>query len=105
MAKDNAVHAFRLSPGADLRLSIDDFVKLNDIEAGWIACCMGSLTTYCIRFSNQPTGTGSKGYFEILSCNGAVSLHGSHLNISIADAKRKNDWRPPYARLYNLYNW
>lgn len=76
-------------PGADLRLSIENFLKENKIEAGWMACCIGSLTNYSIRFANQPEAANGNGYFEILNCSGTVSIHGSHLHLSIADSEGK----------------
>lgn len=47
------IHTFRLLPGQDLKQSIDSFVRLNHIQAGWIATCEGSLTEYQIRLANQ----------------------------------------------------
>ncbi len=86
MANKNFNHVFRLLPGADLRLSIEDFVSENKIEAGWMACCIGSFITYSIRFANQPGAANGNGYFEILNCSGTVSINGIHLHICIADS-------------------
>ncbi|RYF84749.1 MAG: DNA-binding protein, partial [Chitinophagaceae bacterium] len=79
-------HAVRLKPGADLRKEIEDYVKKNNIKAGWIATCAGSLTTYNIRFANQPDGVKDSGHFEIVSLTGTASVNGSHLHISISDS-------------------
>ncbi len=78
-------HAFRLNPGDDLKKEIDAFVLKNKIQAGWIACCVGSLVQYHIRFANQSDGVKSSGHFEILTLSGTVSLSGLHLHICIAD--------------------
>jgi predicted DNA-binding protein with PD1-like motif len=78
-------HPLRLKPGADLRKEITAFVKANDIRAGWIASCAGSLTQYNIRFANQPDGSKGEGHFEIVSLTGTVSVNGSHLHISVSD--------------------
>ena len=80
-------YVLRLLPGNDLRLSIENFVKENKIEAGWIVTCVGSLTTYSIRFANQNKPKTSDGFFEIVSLSGTVSVNGCHLHISIADDK------------------
>ena len=80
------VHAFRLKPGQDLRIAIDTYVKENNITAGWISTCAGSLTNYNIRFANQETGTIGNGYFEIVSLTGTLSVNGSHIHISISDS-------------------
>ena len=82
-------HAFRLTPGQDLKKSIDSFVKANRIEAGWISCGVGSLTNYNIRFANQPSGSKGSGHFEIVSLIGTVSTNGSHVHISISDSTGK----------------
>ena len=79
-------HAFRLTPGQDLKVEIEAYVKANRIEAGWIATGVGSLTNYHIRFANQANGTKGTGYFEITSLIGTVSVNGSHLHICISDS-------------------
>jgi len=78
-------HAFRLRPGEDLKNEIAAFVKTKKIEAGYIACAVGSLTDYNIRFANQNAGRKASGHFEILSLQGTVSIHGLHLHLCIAD--------------------
>jgi hypothetical protein len=81
--------AFRLKPGQDLRKGIDSIVTSEKIEAGWIATCVGSLTTYNIRFANQPNGSSDSGHFEIVCLTGTVSTHGSHIHISVSDSTGK----------------
>jgi predicted DNA-binding protein with PD1-like motif len=82
-------YTFRLFPGADLRNSIQSFVKEGNIQAGWIVSCAGSLTRYSIRFANQKGATKDTGHFEIVSLTGTVSANGSHLHISISDSAGK----------------
>ena len=82
-------HAIRLKPGQDLRKEIQQLVSEKQIKAGWISTGVGSLEVYNIRFANQPVGTGGKGYFEIVSLTGTVSLNGSHIHISISDSTGK----------------
>ncbi|GAA4318868.1 PPC domain-containing DNA-binding protein [Flaviaesturariibacter amylovorans] len=79
-------HAFRLKPGADLRKELQAYADRAGIEAGWIATCAGSLTSYNIRFANQPDGSRGDGHFEIVSLSGTVSKNGSHIHLSIADS-------------------
>jgi predicted DNA-binding protein with PD1-like motif len=81
--------AFRLKPGEDLRKGIEAFVNANNIKAGWIASCAGSLTDYSIRFANQPNASNGQGHFEIVSLTGTVSVNGSHMHISISDSTGK----------------
>lgn len=82
-------HALRLKPGQDLKLSIDNFVKENNIGAGWIATCVGSLTEYNVRFANQEKGYNDKGHFEIVSLVGTLSVNGSHIHLSVSDSTGK----------------
>lgn len=83
------VHAIRLKPGEDLKLSIERFVKEKNIEAGWLATCVGSLMNYNLRFANQPAGTSGSGHFEIVSLVGTLSKNGSHVHLSISDSTGK----------------
>lgn len=78
-------HAFRLLPGSDLKKGIREFVVQNGIRAGWIACCVGSLTRYHIRFANQSKGCEETGFFEIANLSGTVSQDGVHLHIVISN--------------------
>jgi uncharacterized protein len=86
---DDTFFAFRLLPGSDLRLSIENFVRENKILAGWIIGCVGSLTGYSIRFAHQPVESTGAGYFEIVSLTGTVSINGVHLHFSISDSTGK----------------
>lgn len=86
---DDISYAFRLLPGADLRLSIENFVKEHKILAGWIVGCVGSLTEYSIRFAHQPVESTGSGYFEIVGLTGTVSVNGVHLHVSISDSTGK----------------
>jgi predicted DNA-binding protein with PD1-like motif len=79
-------HAFRLSPGQDLKVEIQDFLIRNEIAAGWICTCIGSLTNYAIRFANQKEASTGEGYFEILSVTGTLSINGSHLHICLSNS-------------------
>ena len=80
------VHAIRLKPNEDLRKAIETYAKDNDIAAGWLVTCAGSLTNYNIRFANEEKGSTGSGHFEIVSLTGTVSKNGCHLHISISDS-------------------
>jgi len=77
--------AIRLHPGEDLKGLITEWVKKENIRAGWMVSCVGSLQQYAIRFANEKEATVEKGYFEILQLSGTVSLDGVHLHIMISD--------------------
>ena len=80
------VHAIRLKPNEDLRRAIENYSKQNNITAGWMVTCAGSLTNYNIRFANEEKGSVGSGYFEIVSLVGTVSKNGCHLHLSISDS-------------------
>ena len=80
-----AIHPLRLRPGDDLRDGIQAYVDARGIEAGWIMTCVGSLTEYHLRYADQEGGDGRRGHFEIVSLVGTVSIHGSHLHLSVSD--------------------
>jgi uncharacterized protein len=84
-----STYAFRLKPGDDLKLEIEKVVFQKNIQAGWIATCVGSLTRYNIRFANQPESSTGDGHFEIVSLTGTVGNNGSHIHISISDSTGK----------------
>ncbi|MEO6730916.1 MAG: PPC domain-containing DNA-binding protein [Ferruginibacter sp.] len=79
-------HAFRLKPEEDLKAGIQKLVTERGIKAGWITTAVGSLTTYNIRFANQPEGSIGNGHFEIVSLTGTVSVNGSHIHLSVSDS-------------------
>lgn len=82
-------HALRLKRSNDLKNEIEAFMREKNIQAGWIACGVGSLTDYHIRFANQTEGSKGSGHFEIVSLTGIVSVNGSHIHISIGDDSGK----------------
>ncbi|HMT28153.1 MAG TPA: DNA-binding protein [Bacteroidia bacterium] len=84
----NAVHhAIRLTPGQDIKLQIKSFVETNNINAGWIVTCVGSLIQAHLRLAGQKEGKTFEGPFEIVSLVGTVSTAGSHLHICLSDSK------------------
>ena len=82
-------HAMRLKPGDDVREKLENYVIQNNIKAGWLVTCAGSLTAYNIRFANQEKGNTGQGHFEIVSLAGTLSKNGSHILISISDSTGK----------------
>lgn len=78
-------HTFRLKPQQDLFESIETFVKKNNIEAGCILSSVGSLTHATLRLANRSGYNDYEGHYEIVSTTGTVSIHGSHIHISISN--------------------
>jgi predicted DNA-binding protein with PD1-like motif len=80
-------YTFRLSPGQDLFDSILGFVDQMQIEAGCILSGVGSLIHAEVRLANRQATSAYQGPFEIVSITGTVSIHGSHLHLSISDSE------------------
>ena len=79
-------YALRLKPGQDLRQQLEAFVKQQQIRAGAVVTCVGSLTQVTLRLANQQQPTVYQGYFEIVSLVGTLSINGSHLHLAVADS-------------------
>jgi len=82
-------HAFRLKPGEDLKAGIQKVVYEQQIKAGWLSACVGSLTDFNIRFANKAVSNSGSGHFEIVHLTGTVSVNGSHIHITISDCTGK----------------
>ncbi len=80
-------YTFRLKSGQDLFDSIQAFVNEKQIQAGCVISAVGSLRRAVLRFANNHSFSEIEKYFEIVSITGAVSVHGSHLHISISDGE------------------
>ena len=78
-------YTFRLKPGQDLFDSIEAFVHQKNIEAGCVLSGVGSLMYATLRLANRDFTSKYDRHFEIVSVTGTVSIHGSHLHLSIAD--------------------
>jgi len=78
-------YTFRLTPGQDLFDSIDAFVKEKSIQAGCVLSGVGSLTHTTLRLANREYYSEYDGFFEIVSITGTISIHGSHLHMSVSD--------------------
>ena len=82
-------YTFRLKPGRDLFASIEAFAMEKQVKAGCVLSGVGSLTRAALRLANREFISDFEGYFEIVSITGTVSMHGSHLHISISDGDGK----------------
>ena len=82
-------YTFRLKPGQDLFEEIEAVAAEKNIEAGCVLSTVGSLTHATLRLANREYYSEYDGHFEIISMTGTVSIHGSHLHISISDGDGK----------------
>ncbi|WP_028025598.1 PPC domain-containing DNA-binding protein [Enterovibrio calviensis] len=77
--------AFRLTRGADLKQSIFDAVKANQIQAGCVVSVVGCLSSLNMRLADSTTVFQKNACFEILSLSGTLTPEHLHLHISVAD--------------------
>ena len=82
-------YTFRLKPGHDLFDSIQAFTDEMKIEADCVISGVGSLKRATLRLADRDFHTDFEGHFEIVSITGLVSVHGSHIHISISDGDGK----------------
>ena len=82
-------YTFRLKPEQDLFDSIQAFAMEQGVQAGCILSGVGSLSHATLRLADRQYNSEYEGPFEIVSITGTVSIHGSHLHISISDGDGK----------------
>ena len=80
-------YTFRLKSVQDLFDSIESVVREKQIEAGCVLSGIGSLRHFTVRLADHDTPTQYEGHFEIVSLAGLVSIHGTHLHISVSDGE------------------
>ena len=77
-------YAVRLLPNQDLMQELEKIVKKNNIKAGCILSCLGSLKKAYLRMPGGKTFKDFEGQFEILCLNGTLSVNGSHLHVAMS---------------------
>ncbi|KND62221.1 hypothetical protein BVER_01856c [Candidatus Burkholderia verschuerenii] len=82
------MHTFtlRLSPGDDLRLSLDRAFQARGASAAFVLQGIGSLSVAMLRYAGRDAAAELRGDFEILTLAGSLSAQGPHLHMSISDA-------------------
>jgi len=89
MMSDVLIRAFRLKPDQDLKQGILEQVKANQIHAGFMLTCVGSLRRAAIRLADQDETTVYENKFEIVSLSGTLDPGVGHLHIALADSTGK----------------
>lgn len=77
-------HCFRLRRGEDLYEAIQAYARAHDIAAAVPLCCVGCVSRWRMRTADGVTVAEAQERAEIVSLTGTVSVHGSHLHISLA---------------------
>jgi hypothetical protein len=79
-------YALRLTPGQDLKQEIQAFAAAQQMQAGFVLTCVGSLQTVRLRPANQQTALERQEKFEIVSLVGTIAPDGVHLHIALSDS-------------------
>jgi uncharacterized protein len=82
------MHTFslRLSPGDDLRLTLDQAFRSKQATAAFVLQGIGSLSVAMLRYAGRDAAAELRGDLEILTLAGSLSADGPHLHMSISDA-------------------
>ena len=79
------MHIFRLTKGMDLKKSIVEYCKDNNIKAGIIGACVGCCYEIYFRLAGGKDFYHKIGDHEIVSVTGTISEDGVHIHVSFAD--------------------
>lgn len=79
----------RLRPGDDVYTRLKQIVEDEQIEAGCVLFCVGSMQKVALRFANKSEAVLLDSKHEVVSLSGTLSCNGSHLHLSIADSQGK----------------
>src|SRR5574340_396483 len=93
-------YVLRLSPGDDVRESLERSVPERRVAAGWVLACVGSLARATLRYAGHRRGTIVSDPLEIVALSGTLSPDGVHLHMACADAEgRAIDARTGHSEL------
>ena len=79
------MYIFRLHRGDDLKQSILEFCKMNNITSGIITCAVGCCSKVRFRLAGAESFYEDERDYEIVSIMGTISKDGVHIHISFAD--------------------
>ena len=75
---------FKLAPGSDLRLSLEDLARREGID-GFVLGVVGNLTRAAFQCPGQSEPTVLEGDLEVITLNGTLSPDSVHLHLSLSD--------------------
>ncbi|XP_042862011.1 bifunctional protein GlmU-like [Penaeus japonicus] len=84
------VHMLRLTPGQEVKSSLEEYVAREAKNGVFVMTCCGSLTSATLRLAANEEGVTSKvktfhQHFEVLGMSGTIGRGGTHLHISLSD--------------------
>lgn len=77
----------RLQPKADLKKSLVEFMKLNEIQSGAILSAVGSLAHMCVRIADGKTSEEHHENMELISLSGTLTSGHIHAHLSAINGK------------------
>lgn len=80
-------YPLRLSPGDDLRITLQDTLRQLGLHAAFVLQGIGSLSVAQVRFAGADDATELRDELEILTLAGSISPDGAHLHMSVADSR------------------
>jgi predicted DNA-binding protein with PD1-like motif len=83
------IYALRLNKGDDIKYSLEQFAKKNNITSGSLLTCVGSVQKMAVRFAMKNTVDTVIGPLEIVSVTGTIASSGVHIHIAAGDEKGK----------------
>lgn len=78
-------HVIKLMPGEDILESLARYCLKHQIEAAYVATCVGSLASVSFRKGISRSMVSFEGPFEIVSMVGTLSKSGMHIHASVSD--------------------
>ena len=78
-------HVIKLMPGEDILESLAIYCNKHQIEAAYVATCVGSLSSVSFRKGLSRAQVSFTGPFEIVSLVGTLSKRGMHIHGSVSD--------------------
>ncbi|WP_172297024.1 PPC domain-containing DNA-binding protein [Pseudoruegeria sp. HB172150] len=79
--------ALRMLPGEDLRGRLETVFAAQPETAGFVAACVGSLTSARLRPAGRDDALEVAGPLEIVALSGTLSVDGPHLHVAVSDAE------------------
>lgn len=77
--------ATRLRPGQDLRDELLALARREELQAGFVMTCVGSLSRVGLRMAGCPETERFEADFEIVSLVGTLARDGAHLHMAASD--------------------
>ncbi len=80
------IEVLRLTPGADLRLALEGFIRERGFSAAFVITGVGSLRRAAVRYAGRTEASPlPHGCFEIIALSGTLAPDGCHLHAALAD--------------------